>query len=452
MSKFLNLNQFLFYWGIKIKKLIILLLSSIIIAGVFDYAITVDALDNVIDYFAGWTVTGTGIETWTDYRDNAWTISHSGYKKNYTDYVPSFTGFLIYSWTFSNVQSTYGGKDNGTYIDYENNRLVVKTYTGGYMSQEQYVCGSDCCGTDSFGNCNRWCDKYCYRPVYNPGSYSAQYKVFGRKIENNPVFAVDSGSGTVNELEGNKSMGFFNAYPQRQHNGVISNVTYSINGGSSYVDVWIENLYVYARVKPNISDIDGDGIVNSLDNCLNISNSGQEDFDVDSIGDVCDNCPNDYNPDQTDSDKDLVGDACDSIIIELGLNAGWNLISIPLILDNNSVSSVFSGLSYSKLFYYNNTWKNATQIVNTKGYWIKIGSAATLTAEGLPPESTPPALNAGWNLIGHPYLIEKNIPELYNNKIVYSYNNSQWYSYNSDRSSNSLTKLIPGYGYWVKNS
>jgi len=42
-------------------------------------------------------------------------------------------------------------------------------------------------------------------------------------------------------------------------------------------------------------DIDGDGISDSEDNCLNVYNPDQVDSDGDSAGDACDNCPNDPN-------------------------------------------------------------------------------------------------------------------------------------------------------------
>lgn len=41
------------------------------------------------------------------------------------------------------------------------------------------------------------------------------------------------------------------------------------------------------------NDNDGDGVVNSKDNCPENSNPGQEDSDGDGIGDFCDFCPKD---------------------------------------------------------------------------------------------------------------------------------------------------------------
>lgn len=74
-------------------------------------------------------------------------------------------------------------------------------------------------------------------------------------------------------------------------------------------------------------DIDGDGILNEDDNCPTVSNPDQDDMDADGIGDVCDtiddidndgiadsldNCPNTSNPGQEDMDADGLGDVCDN--------------------------------------------------------------------------------------------------------------------------------------------
>ena len=102
----------------------------------------------------------------------------------------------------------------------------------------------------------------------------------------------------------------------------------------------------------NSDDSDGDGVVDALDNCVNVPNPSQSDFNNDGLGDACqdsdfdgvnddmdvcpsddpddvdndmyctglgflapklgdhDNCPIDFNLDQLDSDGDGRGDAC----------------------------------------------------------------------------------------------------------------------------------------------
>jgi PKD repeat protein len=71
-------------------------------------------------------------------------------------------------------------------------------------------------------------------------------------------------------------------------------------------------------------DSDGDGIPNSTDNCVNVSNASQADTDNDGQGDACDsdddgdsipdtndNCPTIVNTSQSNIDGDSQGDACD---------------------------------------------------------------------------------------------------------------------------------------------
>ncbi len=60
------------------------------------------------------------------------------------------------------------------------------------------------------------------------------------------------------------------------------------------------------------ADADNDTVVDSEDNCPQISNTNQADGDNDHVGDVCDNCPQTANPDQADADHDGTGDACEA--------------------------------------------------------------------------------------------------------------------------------------------
>ncbi|MDC0678926.1 thrombospondin type 3 repeat-containing protein [Sorangium atrum] len=63
---------------------------------------------------------------------------------------------------------------------------------------------------------------------------------------------------------------------------------------------------------PSAADIDLDTVLNSMDNCLTVSNTAQLDTDADGVGDACDNCPTVVNVVQSDADADGVGDACDN--------------------------------------------------------------------------------------------------------------------------------------------
>ncbi|MCX5977083.1 MAG: hypothetical protein NTV33_09730 [Coprothermobacterota bacterium] len=101
------------------------------------------------------------------------------------------------------------------------------------------------------------------------------------------------------------------------------------------------------------------------------------------------------------------------------LSAGWNMISVPLVLPNPSSKwhipegwPIYSwdaaNARYSDLRYPN--------LVVGAGYWLKAPSAQPLTIAGplYTGDSIAIPLAFGWNMIGTPY----NQPVSYNNKVV----------------------------------
>jgi hypothetical protein len=80
-------------------------------------------------------------------------------------------------------------------------------------------------------------------------------------------------------------------------------------------------------IRPNsqyrMADVDGDGIADVRDNCVDVANRDQADVNGNGRGDACDdfdrdgilnskdNCPEDTNRAQIDTDGDGIGDACD---------------------------------------------------------------------------------------------------------------------------------------------
>ncbi len=135
---------------------------------------------------------------------------------------------------------------------------------------------------------------------------------------------------------------------------------------------------------------------------------------------------------------------------------GWNLVSSPLNFTNvtevfkpieDDFVSMFAYDAYNKRFIEIDPF-SVEEIDLRYGAWVKVSENVTLNISGKEFENTDIPLVQGWNLIGHPYLEEKDISELFDNTNVYAYNGS-WSSYIPNRSFNSLQTLKSGYGYWV---
>ena len=104
-------------------------------------------------------------------------------------------------------------------------------------------------------------------------------------------------------------------------------------------------------------DRDGDGFLNDEDNCPNVHNTHQNDSNNNGIGDACemsgdvdsdcvddedDNCPTVFNPFQSDIDGDGLGDACDNDIDGDGILNETDLC--PEINDENNKDTDGDGI------------------------------------------------------------------------------------------------------------
>jgi hypothetical protein len=166
------------------------------------------------------------------------------------------------------------------------------------------------------------------------------------------------------------------------------------------------------------------------------------------------------------SDKYPLMAPIDGTQYSISLQQGWNLISVPLIQANESISKVLTSIpsKWDVIQAYNSVeinWKtNATfkpdQLNDLKtlnhsiGFWINITQPGiTLTVYGFVPTSTSIPLKAGWNLVGYPSLVQKPISEAlagtgYDS--VEGFNASDPYR-TSVLPGSYLMK--PGEGYWV---
>jgi len=131
---------------------------------------------------------------------------------------------------------------------------------------------------------------------------------------------------------------------------ISSEKTVSIKEGIS------DALTVTSMLSSNASDVDGDGVVDSLDNCPNIANSNQRDYDSNGEGDVCEDsdgdgvldykdiCPIIPNADQADSDFDGIGDVCEDSDSDGVIDSLDNCVNVANIdqadLDGDGIGDV----------------------------------------------------------------------------------------------------------------
>ena len=195
--------------------------------------------------------------------------------------------------------------------------------------------------------------------------------------------------------------------------GVISGTPTTPIANGAYA-ITITSIYGTVIIPITITivlDLDGDGILDNIDNCPLTPNANQADNDQDGKGDVCDNdddndgvldindnCPITSNSDQADRDRDGKGDVCDTFEINVsqaitpngdGVNDTWFIYNI----ENHpgTVIRVFN--RWGKEVFYSNDYKNDwdghykdyDEKLPTSGsyfYQIDLGGDGSIDAQG----------------------------------------------------------------------
>lgn len=127
------------------------------------------------------------------------------------------------------------------------------------------------------------------------------------------------------------------------------------------------------------------------------------------------------------------------------VNASWNVVSIPLLVDDYRRTTLFS-TSTSSAFAYQGTYVTHDTLENKIGYWLKFPSAQTVEMTGTAISSDSISVVPEWNLIGS---ISSTISV---SSIIPIGTTIQSPFFAFDNGYASSTDIVPGKGYWVKVS
>jgi hypothetical protein len=130
--------------------------------------------------------------------------------------------------------------------------------------------------------------------------------------------------------------------------------------------------------------------------------------------------------------------------INMNLSTGWNIIGLPLEVENSNYEVLFPNAVAGTLYGFNGFYTSEMELEPGTGYWLNFQEADTASLTGSPLTSFMVSLTEGWNLISGNSAITNvgNISDP-GNIIVpgtcYGFNETY---INADQ-------LIPGNGYWI---
>jgi len=133
------------------------------------------------------------------------------------------------------------------------------------------------------------------------------------------------------------------------------------------------------------------------------------------------------------------------MMVEMGVNQGWNIVSMPLHGSDMTVSSVFPDAA-SPAYAFQNGYVTVDEFAMGAGYWLKFDEAGSHEVWGQS-VSMPVDVAQGWNIVG-PFDQSVSVDGISSTPagIV----SSVFYGFNNGYSI--AEELMPGKGYWVKAS
>ncbi len=96
-----------------------------------------------------------------------------------------------------------------------------------------------------------------------------------------------------------------------------------------------------------------------------------------------------------------ISSACSAAIwATLNLEAGWNLVSLPVLPSSTELTDIFP--TAEAAFEFDGNYSEVTSLETCVGYWVKVPEAVSVVLSGVPVTDCSTIMTAGWHLVGAP--------------------------------------------------
>lgn len=143
-------------------------------------------------------------------------------------------------------------------------------------------------------------------------------------------------------------------------------------------------------------------------------------------------------------DSILVSGKGSQSTLSISVNKGWNLVSLPLLVEDSSIYSLFTNTT-SFAFSYDGQYIQKDSLKKGIGYWLKFDSTRNFNIKGVEILLDTIDVSVGWNLIGS---VSKTITSSSVRTIPDGIISTSFYGY--DKSYITVDTIFAGKGYWIK--
>ncbi|MGA9115746.1 MAG: M1 family metallopeptidase [Bacteroidota bacterium] len=132
-------------------------------------------------------------------------------------------------------------------------------------------------------------------------------------------------------------------------------------------------------------------------------------------------------------------------IVQVPVEAGWNIVSLAADVEDRSVAGVFPGASAWHRYLPGSGYAGFDSLSRGEGYWMKFDAAQVFSQTGIPFASDTTLLAEGWNLVGG---LSAPAQASQASTIPPGLVASPFFGFGEEYTTAAV--LSPGRGYWVK--